>query len=189
MNDVGIAFVRAARECGDDCGPLSWRHEIAHPLGPPPGRRGSEQLIADALLSYQLNTSEGPSFHYRFIELDRGTVPADHLADKLATYARLYHHAPPFEGGTEELAPLWTASYAIFPAVLVALAGRPAAALERRRRVVLGLCRADDALTGTPEVEIAICLLEELREQGPFSAIFHTPAEPERPTSWLMDER
>lgn len=189
VNDVGIAFVRAARERGDDCGPLSWRHEIAHPLGPPPGRRGSEQLIADALLSYQLNSEQGPSFHYRFIELDRGTVPADHLADKLATYARLYHHTAPAEGATEEPTPLWTASYAVFPAVLVALAGRSAAALERRRDVVLGLCRADDALTATPEVEIAICLLDELRAHGPFSTIFRTPTDPDRPTSWLMDGR
>jgi len=32
VNEVGVSFLRAARERGDDFGPLSWRHEIAHPL-------------------------------------------------------------------------------------------------------------------------------------------------------------
>ena len=47
VNDVGTAFVKAARARGDECDPFSWRHEIAHPLGPPPGRRKPDQLIAE----------------------------------------------------------------------------------------------------------------------------------------------
>jgi hypothetical protein len=58
VNDVGIAFVRAARERGDDCGPFDWFHEIAHSLGPPPGRRAPEQLIADAVLTYLLRAGQ-----------------------------------------------------------------------------------------------------------------------------------
>ncbi len=80
--------MRAARARGDECGPLAWRHEIAHPIGPAPGRRTPEQLIADALLTYQRNQPDGTtSFHYRFIELDRATMPVDDLAAKLARYA------------------------------------------------------------------------------------------------------
>ncbi len=188
VNDVGIAFVKAARRRGDDCGPLSWRHEIAHPLGPPPGRRMPEQLIADAVLTYQLNDHEGPSFHYRFIELDRATIPVDTLADKLAKYARLYRYTPPGSGRDESPRPAWTHSYAVFPGVLVVLAGQPAEALRRRRRTALGLCRSDPALGETPAVDIAICLLEELQAHGPFAEIFHAPAHPDRPTDWLGDD-
>ncbi len=120
VNEVGLAFVRAARARGDECGPLAWRHEIAHPIGPAPGRRTPEQLIADALLTYQRNQPDGTTtFHYRFIELDRATMPVDDLAAKLARYATLYHHTLPPTGPTDRPRPLWTHSYAIFPAVLL----------------------------------------------------------------------
>jgi hypothetical protein len=33
VNDVGIAFLKAARpRAEDECGPLAWRHEVAHPI-------------------------------------------------------------------------------------------------------------------------------------------------------------
>jgi hypothetical protein len=50
VNEVGITFLRAARARGDEFGPLSWRHEVAHRLGPP--RRGRRLLVADALITY-----------------------------------------------------------------------------------------------------------------------------------------
>ncbi|HEY4896584.1 MAG TPA: replication-relaxation family protein, partial [Solirubrobacteraceae bacterium] len=45
VNDVGIAFVQAARQREDECGPLSWRHEIAHPISPARPRRPGELLV------------------------------------------------------------------------------------------------------------------------------------------------
>jgi len=51
VNEVGISFLRAARERGDEFGPLSWRHEVAHPLNRGRGR-ARRMLIADAVLSY-----------------------------------------------------------------------------------------------------------------------------------------
>ena len=95
MNDTGIAFVKAAREhAGDSCGPLSWRHEIAHPYTAGRGRHGAHLLIADALLSYlQAAPDESLILHQRFIELDRGTIPPEQLAAKLARYAQLRHYA------------------------------------------------------------------------------------------------
>lgn len=186
VNHVGIAFVRAARERGDVCGPFSWRHEIAHPLGPPPGRRTPEQLIADALLTYQRNEPDGRvSFHYRFIELDRATMPVDDLATKLARYARLYHHTLPPTDPLDDLEPLWTRTYPVFPGVLLVLAGGSAPQLQRRRDTVLALCKHDPDLADAPEVEIACCLLDDLTEQGPFAAIFRGPASPRTGTDWL----
>ncbi len=185
VNDVGIAFVRAARAREDECGPFAWRHEIAHPLGPPPGRRRSEQLIADAVLNYQLNDSDGPTtFHYRFVELDRANRAADDLAARLARYAKLYRHAEATEPG-DDTVPLWAHSYPVFPTVLVALSGRDREALERRRQMVLALCREEPALDDNPEVEISVCLLGDLVAEGPFAPIFRTAADPDQPHDWL----
>lgn len=182
VNDLGIAFVRAAHGRGDECGPTAWRHEIAHPLGPPPGRRRPEQLIADAVLNYQLVGHDRPtSFHYRFVELDRANRAVDDLASKLARYARLYRHSAPSGAGE----PLWSHRYPVFPTVLVVLSGRPPTALERRRRLLLALCRQEPALKDTPEVEISVCLLDDLRARGPFAAIFRTVVDPDHERDWL----
>ena len=51
VNDAAIAFLRAARDRGDDFGPLSWRQEVAHPVGPK-GAPFRRRVVADALLTY-----------------------------------------------------------------------------------------------------------------------------------------
>jgi protein involved in plasmid replication-relaxation len=177
VNEVGLAFVRAARARGDDCGPLAWRHEIAHPAGP---KRG-DLVIADALLSYLTATpAGGPPLQQRFIELDRATVPADALATKLARYAALARHRRP--GAT---APAWREHYPALPAVLVVLTGTPTARLERRMRAVVGLSRAHQQLAAARELRIYLCLLDDLQAAGPFATIFRPLDAPEAPTDWL----
>lgn len=187
VNDAGIAFVRAARERGDECGPLAWRHEVAHPLGPPPGRRRAEQLISDAVLRYLHYRPGGqPSFAYRFVEIDRATRAMDDLAGRLARYGRLHRHTVPDPDGGGRVRP-WRRLYPAFPVVLVALAGRRRELLAHRRAVVLRLCRHHPDLADTP-VQIQICLLDDLTERGPFAAIFHTTAtDPAEPVDWLAD--
>jgi hypothetical protein len=186
VNDVGLAFVRAARERGDECGPFDWRHEVAHSLGPPPGRRMPEQLISDAVLTYQLAEAKGQtSIAYRFIELDRATRSAADLAHRLGRYARLYRRTVPVEGSAAESAALWSRLYPVFPTVLVVLAGRPRDRLEDRRRTVLALCAQDPDLAETPEVEVSICLLDDLAEHGPFAPVCRTLATPGEPVDWL----
>ena len=178
VNDAGLAFLRAARERGDEFGPLSWRHEVAHPLTRGRGRR-RRQLIADALLTYLVVDGERLSLEYRLLELDRATLSLDRLAAKLGRYAELHRAAD------ERGEPRWRAWYATFPAVLVVLAGGDAAALERRRRTALALCRSDPELARTPEVSIAVGLLAELERRGPFAPLFLAPDEPDRPVDWL----
>ena len=188
VNEVGIAFVRAARERGDECGPFDWRHEVSHPLGPPPGRRTPEQLIADAVLSYQFAESGGQTgILYRFVELDRATRSAADLAGRLGRYARFYRRLVPSESSGGPVA-LWSRLYPVFPAVLVVLAGRDRDRLEVRRRTVLALLAQDPDLAATPEVEVSICLLEDLVEQGPFASICRTVAAPGKPVDWLGEE-
>jgi hypothetical protein len=186
VNDVGIAFVEAARDRGDECGPFAWRHEIAHSLGPPPGRRAPEQLIADAVLTYQLEEPDGEtSFVYRFIELDRGTRAADDLAARLARYARLYRRTIPADTPGGGPARLWAKLYPVFPTILVVLTGRARHLLQRRCDTVLALCRQHPDLADTQAVEISICLLDDLQALGPFAPICRTTADPDRPVDWL----
>lgn len=189
VNEIGIAFVRAARERGDECGPFDWFHEVAHPLGPPPGRRTPEQLIADAVLTYQLSESGGQtSIAYRFVELDRARRSAADLARQLGRYARLHRRTIPAGGSGGGAVALWSQLYPVFPAVLVVLSGRRKDRLEERRRTVLALCRQDPDLAETPEIEVSICLLDDLAERGPFAPICRTLADPERPVDWLGEE-
>lgn len=179
VNDTGLAFVEAARERGDECGPLAWRHEVAHPLTQGRGRR-RRQLIADALLTYLLAADQQRlALEYRLVELDRATLTVDRLAAKLARYAEL-HRATDQAGQ-----PTWRSWYPAFPAVIAVLAGADREALERRRRTVLALCRSDPKLAAAPEVEIAICLLCDLRAHGPFAPIFLCPQAPTEPVDWL----
>ena len=92
VNQVGVAFVLAAREHGDECGPDSWRNEVAHPISPPRGRRPAELVIADAVLTYLQTAADGGlALHQRFVELDRGTLSAEQLAAKVTRYTRLRH--------------------------------------------------------------------------------------------------
>jgi Replication-relaxation len=185
VNDVGIAFVRAARERDEECGPFDWRHEVAHSLGPPPGRRMPEQLISDAVLTYELREPDGSaSILYRFIELDRANRSAVDLTRRLGRYARLYRRRVRAEGAGGSVA-LWSRLYPVFPTVLVVLAGRRRDRLEDRRRTVLALCRQDPDLAETPEVEVSVCLLDDLAERGPFAPICRTAADPGRPVDWL----
>jgi len=186
VNEVGLAFVRAARGREDDeCGPFDWFHEIAHSLGPPPGRRAPEQLISDAVLTYQLGEEGGgASVVYRFLELDRANRSAAELARRIGRYARLFRREVE-EDSSGSKVPLWETLYPVFPGLLVVLAGRRPDRLIERRATVLALCQADHGLASAPEVEVSICLLADLVFAGPFARICRTSTEPGTDVDWL----
>lgn len=180
VNDTAISFLNEARRRGDDFGPLSWRHEVVHPLTRGRGRR-RKFLRADALLTY-LRLDDGDVFvEQRFLEVDRATLSVDSLATELATYATL------FRATGEQGEPLWRSSYPACPPILCVLDGAPRATLERRRNATIALLASDPELIRTPEVTIQICLAADLGEQGPFAAIFHDPARPGEWLNWLGD--
>jgi hypothetical protein len=179
VNDVGIAFVQAARERGDDFGPLSWRHEIAHPLS---SRAQRQAVMADAVLTYLAREDEGGlTAEYRFLELDRATLPVERLAAKLSRYARLYHRTSP--GGQ----PAWSEHYPTFPAVLVVLAGDDHEAIKRRMQTLLALAATEPGLERTPELAVSVCTLDALRARGPFAPIFVQTDRPAELVDWRGD--
>jgi hypothetical protein len=184
VNDTGIAFVKAARERdGDGCGPLSWRHEIAHPYTAGRSSNGTHLVIADALLSYlQAAPDESLILHQRFIELDRGTIPPDQLAAKLARYAQLNHYSP--SNHTPE-GPLWRAYYRTFPPVLVVLADQTPAAARRRVQKTIALYRSDPSQGRYGTVPTSFTTLAELTARGPFAPIFIPAEQPDHYRDWL----
>ncbi len=188
VNDVGIAYLRAARTRGDEFGALAWRHELPHPIGPSPGGRRSEVLIADAVISYLLADEHTVSVQQRFIELDRGTMPVEQLVDKLERYARLARYTPEPRPGEEARAG-WRAFYRTFPRVQIVLADRPRRTLERRMRMLLALARATPELRRDRTVGASITFLEDLMHHGPFAAIWRPVNDPSRAVSWLEAAR
>ena len=176
VNDAGIAFLRAARERGDEFGPLSWRHEVAHRVGRPGRRRGL--VVADALVTYLSSDGEGDALEYRFVELDRATLTVDRLVAKLAGYARLYRDRD------ERGEPTWQKRYLAFPAVLVVLAGERRELLERRLQTAAALCRADPELERVREIAPSFCLLDDLTTRGPFAPIFRSAEDPDSAVNW-----
>lgn len=183
VNDVGLAFVEAARARGDDCGPLSWRHEIAHPIAPR-SRQARQLLIADALLSYvQLDSEESLVLHQRFIELDRGTIPAEQLAAKLTRYTLLHDYKPSSAGFEHEAS--WRDYYRSFPPVLVVLAHQREATALRRVQRVIALARTNPTTARHSPVSVSYVALPSLLAQGPFAPIFIDHNNPERYVDWL----
>ncbi len=182
VNDVGIAFVNAARASGDECGPLAWRHEIAHPITSKRNTRPGDIVIADALLTYtQQRPDRTLNVHQRFIELDRATIPLQALCEKFDRYARLRDYTPE-EPGRDARRSGWRAYYDQFPVVLVIFAHRDRKTLQRRMQNTIALYQAD---ARTHELAVLVGLLEDLCEHGPFAPIFIDPQNPERYLDWL----
>jgi Replication-relaxation len=179
VNDVGIAFVQAARERpNDDFVPLAWRNEVAHRIGPPLGRgRRAQMLIADAVFSYVCwPPGEKISIHYRFVELDRTTMSTESLAAKLGRYDRLLDYQEP-----EWDEPLWRYDYPVFPSLMVVLSNASRRRLEDRRHLLLALWEDE---YGT-ELEVLVCLLEDLTGRGPFAPIFRSNQAGDRSVNWM----
>jgi len=179
VNEAAICFLRSAAERADDFGPLAWRHEVYHPLSSGRGRR-RRSLVADAVFTYLRQDGPEIAIEQRFLELDRATLSVDRLAAELARYAELHRAKEP--KGVE---PLWRERYPVFPPVHCVLAGAPRKALVRRRSTASVLLASDPLLSRTPEVAISICLLEDLRREGPYAPVFRDVRDPGTPVDWL----
>lgn len=188
VNDVGIAFTLAARERGDECGPDSWRHEIAHPISAGSVRKPPQLVVADALLTYlQTSNDRSLTLHQRFIELDRGTArPAEQLAAKIARYTRLRYYTPATAATTDAPAePLWRHYYRAWPHLLIVLADQSPKRIQQRIERTLALYESDPGKDHRSAIPVTFVSLDDLTNHGPFSPIFITADNPERQLNWL----
>ncbi len=188
VNDVGIAFTIAARKRGDECGPDSWRHEIAHPISAGSVRKPAQLVIADALLTYLQTTADGALvLHQRFIELDRGTArPAEQLAAKITRYTRLRYYTPISAAAPDAPAePLWRRYYRSWPHLLVVLADQSPKRIKQRIQRTLALYESDPGKDHRIAIPVSFVSLDDLTERGPFAPIFVTADQPERTVNWL----
>lgn len=179
VNEAAICFLAAAAERDDDFGPLAWRHEVFHPISRRRGRR-RRALVADAVFTYLRQDGSEIAIEQRFLEVDRATLSTDRLAAELARYAELYRAKE-----IKATEPLWRRSYPVFPKVHCVLTGAPRPALARRRSTACVLLAADPLFSRTPEVSISICLLEDLRREGPYAPVFRDVRDAGRPVDWL----
>lgn len=179
VNEAAISFLVAARGRGEDFGPLAWRHEVTHPLRQERRGRRARAVIADAVLTYLRLAGHKVRIEQRFLELDRATLSVDAMAAELARYGELFRAMG--KNGT----PIWRSRYPAFPAVICVLAGARREVLTRRRDIALALMRSEPQMTLTPEVEIRICLLEDLVAEGPYAPIFRSLRDPGRALDWL----
>jgi hypothetical protein len=178
VNEVGISFLRAARERGHEFGPLSWRHEVAHPLNRGRGR-ARRLLIADAVLNYIRADDRHIIYEQRFVEVDRATLSVERLVAELARYGQLCR-ARDKRGES-----LWRSHYPSFPPVICALAGASRKALIQRRDIVIALLNGHPELVHAYGVAIHFCLLDDLTERGPFAPIFRVVGESDQAVDWL----
>lgn len=189
VNQVGVEFVRAAREQRDECGPDSWRNEVAHPISQARGRRGAELVIADALLTYLKTTDDDAlALHQRFIELDRGTRTTEQLAGKITRYARLRHYAPANSSGESPPEPLWRSHYRAWPHLLIVLADQSRQRMRQRVQRTLAL-QASDPAGRVGSIPVSFVALDDLCARGPFAPIFYSAQQPEQPVDWLGQPR
>jgi hypothetical protein len=121
----------------------------------------------------------------RFLELDRATMSAATLASRLGRYGRLHRVPGKPEDPMEDAGLAWERSYPVFPAVIVALSGAGREALGRRRETVLALLAEEPELQDAPEVEVSMCLLDDLVGSGPFAPIFRRRRDPDADVDWL----
>jgi hypothetical protein len=187
VNQVGVAFVQAARAAGDECGPDSWRNEVAHPISQARGRKPAELVIADALLTYlQIGHDGALALHQRFIELDRGTRTAEQLATKITRYARLRHYTPSSNTADREPEPLWRRHYRAWPQLLIVLADQSPKRMRQRIGRALALHASDPAAEGS--LPVSFVALDDLAQRGPFAQIFLTAQRPDEPVDWLGEQ-
>ncbi len=188
VNDVGIAFTNAARERKDECGPDSWRHEIAHPISAGSARKPPQLVVADALLTYlQAADDGGLVLHQRFIELDRGTArPADQLAAKITRYTRLRYYTPtPAVAPDAPAEPLWRRYYRSWPHLLIVLADQSERRIQQRIARTLALYESDPGKDHRTAIPVSFVALDDLNARGPFAPVFVTADQPERKVNWL----
>lgn len=189
-NEIGLAFVRAARALGDDCGPMSWHHEWAARIADrtPGTARWSNMIVSDVLLRYLHRGLDGDRHAVRLVEYDRNHRTLDDVLAQLRGYARYHAYIP---GGSRQ--PLWQRDHGpVFPRVLLVLDRGSPAALTTRRRSLTWMCQEDPLLTRhAAALGLLATSLDDLVAHGPWQPIFWplTGDQVDTPVTWTGSDQ
>lgn len=191
VNEVGVAMVDHARRLGHECGPLDWMPEVAHRLRDGQRRFEDDHVIADAVLDYTHISADGRRTLLRaFVELDRCTMTVSRLADKVAAYGRYFSYIPQEHDRSRRPArtrPAWLSAYARFPRLLIVLDHDSPRVLSSRASDLTALTNANPQLSALAgELSIGVTTLRQLRDQGPFGAIFRPLLRRHPPTDLFL---
>ncbi|GAA4898901.1 replication-relaxation family protein [Streptomonospora salina] len=182
--DTGLAFLRHARQRGDEFDVCDWSPEIAHRYRSGGGFDDSH-VIADALLNYLLVEGRRRAQMQFFIEVDRATMSLPRLAAKLVNYARYYDYvpeSPPAPGGRRigRRQPAWKSRYNRFPRLLVVFTGANPTRLENRMLdLAARLQEAPYLAAERAQFQVGGVLLDQLVEHGPTAPIFRSLLAPQ----------
>ncbi|MEU1813001.1 replication-relaxation family protein [Micromonospora aurantiaca (nom. illeg.)] len=170
-SDIAAAFVGGARARGHVCGPLDIDREVAHRF--PRGSSTRTIVTADLRVRCWIQDPDGDLMITRLVEVDRAQYGPLQLHAKMRAYGRLYTQNAPQRPGVA----WWSEQYQAWPKVLIVLADRPAHLLARRAEALLDLCLADRSLSPhLHELGVWCTTLDQLRDQGPYAAIWQTAA-------------
>ncbi len=191
VNEVGIAMVEHARKAGHECGPLDWMPEVAHRIRDGQRRFEDDHVIADAVLDYTHVAEGGRRTLLRaFIELDRCTMTASRLAEKVAAYGRYYDYIPQEHERLRRPArsrPAWQSTYSRFPRLLIVLDHPSPRVLSSRTNDLGALTGANPGLSALAgQLAVGVTTLALLRQQGPFAPIFKPLLRPQPHTDMFL---
>jgi len=126
--------------------------------------------LDDAIRSRQ----DGMVLSYRFLELDRGTLPIEDLFAKLMRYVDLrrcwddYWQADSRE---RERMPAWPSRYLAWPSLMVVFANPDRGSPRLSMKNVMTMCRHAPEIMRDPGW-FFFALFDELVASGPFAAVF-----------------
>lgn len=175
VNEIGLAFVRAARLLGHECDSRSWEHEVAHSIS---ANKKAQRVISDALLTYGIPSRSALNLRQWFIEMDRCTEPVNTLHLKLRRYAEYRSYRPTGPNtATAGTDPYWERRYPTFPGICVVIganAHKTANEIDNRIRSVCALV-ADDDVIRRQRLNIAFARFSDLRTFGAHKPLWWTP--------------
>ncbi|MFJ9924147.1 replication-relaxation family protein [Streptomyces rubiginosohelvolus] len=181
-----LTFLEAARDRGDEYGPLDWVPEVAHRL---PDTGGEDKLIADAVLHY---TATSPRrLQYRaFVEVDRTTMSSERLARKLISYARFHEYVPQPVGRRGAIADqaamlAWHRFYPKFPRVLFVLTNAAPVTLRNRIEDLRAMTAGHQLVARfAGKVPLGAAVLEDLEAEGAAAPVWTPLTGSDERRSW-----
>ena len=157
--------MQAARERGDECGPESWRHEIAHPISPARGRTARRarcrRRAPDISPDRQRRVDRASPALDRARPRDSPPSRAPRREDHRLHAGCATSHPQPAPPASPPSRP-WRSYYRAWPHLLIVLADQSRERMRQRIQRTLALHQSDPARPRADAIPVSFVALEEL---------------------------